>query len=421
MPKATIAIADDSFSRTHHRGRINHLGQKLLLGQLEGLSEGELILIDGSTHRFGQLTERCPLSVRLEVTHPAFYGDTAFGGTLGAAQSYVAGDWNTDDLPGLIRLMVRNRNVIDGLDGGMARLAAPLRRWLHWMNRNSHEGSRRNIAAHYDLGNDFFGLFLDESMMYSCALFEPQGISLAEASIAKLDRICQLLDLKPSDRVIEIGTGWGGFAIHAARNYGCHVTTTTISENQHALARTRIAEAGLEDRITLLKEDYRHLQGRFDKLVSIEMIEAVGHHFFETFYQKCSDLLADDGLMLIQAITINDREYLRARDEVDFIKRYIFPGSCIPAITPLMDAATRATDLQLVYLRDIGRHYAQTLRIWRERFLSRREDVLVQGYSESFIRLWEFYLAYCEGGYAEGALGDLHLLYRKPLYSGPLP
>lgn len=421
MPKATIAIANDSFTRTRNRGRINHLGQKLLMRQLSGISDGELVLIDGATHRFGKVSERCPLSVRVEVTHPAFYGDTAFGGTLGAAESYVAGDWNTDDLPGLIRLMVKNRKVMDGLDGGLARLASPLRQWLHWMNRNSHEGSRRNIAAHYDLGNDFFRLFLDESMMYSCALFEPADITLHEASLVKLDRICQLLDLKPSDRVIEIGTGWGGFAIHAARKYGCHVTTTTISDRQHTLARTRIAEAGLDDRITLLKEDYRQLEGRFDKLVSIEMIEAVGHQYFETFFRTCSDLLTEDGLMLIQAITINDREYQRARDEVDFIKRYIFPGSCIPAISPLLEAATRVTDLQLVYLRDIGRHYATTLRLWRERFMDRQREVLAQGYSESFIRLWEFYLAYCEGGYVEGALGDLHLLFRKPLYSGPLP
>ena len=421
MSKSTIAIPDDSFKRTKNQGWINHLGQRLLLSQLSRLSEGELVLMDGGTRRYGNPTERFPLSVRLEVSHPAFYGDTAFGGTLGAAESFVAGDWKTDDLPGLIRIMARNRAVLEGLDGGFARFAMPMRQWLHWLNRNSHEGSRRNIAAHYDLGNAFFQTFLDESMMYSCALFEPPDIGLAEASRVKMDRICTLLDLQRGDQVIEIGTGWGGFAIHAAKHYDCHVTTTTISDHQFDLANSRIQEAGLGDRITLLKQDYRNLSGRFDKLVSIEMIEAVGYRYFQTFLGKCSELLKDNGLMLIQAITINDRQYLRARDEVDFIKRYIFPGSCIPAILPLIEASTRRTDLQLVYLRDIGQHYAKTLRLWRERFLARRDDVLAQGYSESFLRLWEFYLAYCEGGYSEGALGDLHLLFRKPYYSGSLP
>ncbi len=420
MNRSSIALHDDSFVKTRNRGWINRVGRKLLHQQLSQLSEGELILIDGGTTRFGSKSQAFDVSITLEINHPAFYGDTAFGGSLGAAESYVAGDWQCSDLPGLIRLMVRNRKVIDGLDGGLAIFAAPFRRWLHWLNRNSHEGSRRNIAAHYDLGNDFFKLFLDESLMYSCALFDPPSLTLHEASIAKLDEICRRLDLMPGDRVVEIGTGWGGFALHAAQKYGCHVTTTTISSNQYELAANRIRAAGLQDRITLLKKDYRDLDGKFDKLVSIEMIEAVGHHYFETFFRKCSELLTDDGLMLIQAITINDREYLRARDEVDFIKRYIFPGSCIPAIQPLVDAATRASDLQLIYLRDIGSHYAKTLRLWRERFLEKEAEVRALGYSQAFIRLWEFYLAYCEGGYDEGALGDLHLLFRKPRHRTPL-
>jgi len=421
MSKRTIALENDSFSRTHGKGRINQWARSLLHRQLSGLAEGELILVDGQTYRFGKQTEAFPLSIRLEVTHPAFYGNTVFGGSLGSAESYIAGDWRCSDLPGLIRLMVRNRSVIEDLDGGLSLITTPARRWLHWLNRNNQSGSRRNIAAHYDLGNDFFQTFLDDSMMYSCALFEPEEISLEEASKAKLERVCQLLDLKPSDHVVEIGTGWGGFALYAARHYGCHVTTTTISERQHQLARERIEAAGLQDRITLLKEDYRALEGQFDKLISIEMIEAVGHQFFETFFSKCSQLLKPEGLMLIQAITINDRQYLRARDEVDFIKRYIFPGSCIPAIEPLLHATTQATDLQLVYLRDIAPHYARTLRAWRERFLENVPKVKSLGYSDAFIRLWEFYLAYCEGGYEERALGDLHMLFQKPGYRGPLP
>jgi cyclopropane-fatty-acyl-phospholipid synthase len=254
--------------------------------------------------------------------------------------------------------------------------------------------------------------------MYSCALFEREDMSLYQASIAKLDAICRKLQLKPSDHVIEIGSGWGGFAIYAATTYGCHVTTTTISDNQFKLAMERIREQGLEHKITLLKQDYRKLEGRFDKLVSIEMIEAVGHHYYKTFFKKCADLLKEDGLMLIQAITINDRNYRKARDEVDFIKRYIFPGSCIPAITALIGAATRGSDLQLISLDDIGIHYARTLRLWRERFLARRKEISAQGYSDEFIKLWEFYLAYCEGGFEERALGDVHLLMSKPLYRG---
>jgi cyclopropane-fatty-acyl-phospholipid synthase len=314
--------------------------------------------------------------------------------------------------------MVRNRHVLEGLDSGLSLFATPLRKLLHAWNQNTEAGSRRNIAAHYDLGNDFFKLFLDDTLMYSCALFERPEMTLQEAQIAKLDRICQRLDLQPTDRVIEIGTGWGGFAIHAASRYGCHVTTTTISENQHRLAAERIRAAGLEDRITLLQQDYRQLEGRFDKLVSIEMIEAVGHHYYPSFFRQCAELLKPDGLMLVQAITINDRQYRRARDEVDFIKRYIFPGSCIPAISALLDAAARASDLQLIHLDDIGPHYAITLQRWRAAFLAQLEAVRAQGYSEAFIRLWEFYLAYCEGGFAERALGDVHLLMAKPLYRG---
>ena len=421
MTKHTIALENDSFSRTQGKSRINRWAKTLLHRQLRGLEQGELILVDGDTHTFGQCTEAFPVSIRLEISHPAFYGNTVFGGSLGSSESYIAGDWRCSDLPGLIRLMLRNRQVIEGLDSGLSLITTPARRWLHWLNRNNQSGSRKNIAAHYDLGNELFQTFLDETMMYSCALFEPENISLEEASRAKLERVCQLLELKPGDRVVEIGTGWGGFAIHAAQHYGCHVTTTTISERQYQLALERIQSKGLQDRITLLKEDYRNLQGQYDKLISIEMIEAVGHQFFETFFRQCSQLLKPEGLMLIQAITINDRQYLSARDEVDFIKRYIFPGSCIPAIEPLIHAATSATDLQLVYLRDIAPHYAKTLRTWRERFLENASKVKSLGYSDAFIRLWEFYLAYCEGGYEERALGDLHMLFQKPLYRGPLP
>ena len=388
----------------------------MLQRQLDGLRHGELVLEDGDTLKYGSITDDFPVAAHVRIGKPGFYGDTVFGGSLGAAESYMSGDWQCDDLVSLVRIMVRNRHVLEGLDGGFSHFARPVRALLHALNRNTEKGSRRNIAAHYDLGNDFFRLFLDDTLMYSCALFERPGMSLREASIAKLDRICQKLDLQPGDRVIEIGAGWGGFALHAASQYGCHVTTTTISENQYQLASERIREAGLQDRIKLVGLDYRKLSGQYDKLVSIEMIEAVGHHFFTDFFRKCGELLKPEGLMLLQAITINDREYLRARDEVDFIKRYIFPGSCIPGINALLTAATRASDLQLIDLQDIGLHYATTLRCWRENFMSRLEDVRSRGYPDTFIRLWEFYLAYCEGGFMERALGDVHMLMAKPLY-----
>ena len=416
--KNSIALTANSFVRTRQPGRLNGWAATLLHRQLAQLESGEIILADGNVTRFGQVTEAFPVSVRIDVEHPAFYGNTVFGGSLGAAESYMSGDWRCSDLVGLVRILVRNRQVLDGLDGGLSLFATPLRRLLHAWNRNTEQGSQRNIAAHYDLGNDFFQLFLDDTMMYSCALFEQPEMTLKQASIAKLDRICQTLNLQPGDRVVEIGTGWGGFAIHAATHYGCHVTTTTISEKQHQWAAAKIREAGMEDRITLLMQDYRKLEGRYDKLVSIEMIEAVGHHYFNTFFRKCADLLKPEGVMLLQAITINDREYRRARDEVDFIKRHIFPGSCIPAISALVESTTQASDLQLIHLNDIGPHYATTLRHWREAFMARLEQVRSQGYSEAFIRLWEFYLAYCEGGFEERALGDVHMLMAKPLYRG---
>jgi cyclopropane-fatty-acyl-phospholipid synthase len=285
---------------------------------------------------------------------------------------------------------------------------------LHWLNSNTTEGSRKNIAAHYDLGNDFFALFLDETLMYSSAIFNQHTSTLKDASELKLKTICEKLDLQATDHVIEIGTGWGGFAIYAAMHYGCKVTTTTISQQQYALAKSRVTAAGLQDKITLLLDDYRHLSGQFDKLVSIEMIEAVGHRFYDTYFAKISALLKPDGLALIQAITIQDQRYESAKKSVDFIQRYIFPGSCIPSNTAMLNSITRNSDLRLFDLEDIGPHYATTLKRWRENFFDKIEAVRKLGYSEEFIKMWEFYLCYCEGGFAERALGDVHLLLAKP-------
>ncbi len=391
------------------------VAKKLLLNLLSRLHTGSLTLIDGhERHVFGPGGTDLPAPA-LHVIDSAFYADAVFGGSIGVAESYMIGNWKTDKLTDLIRLMVLNRELSDAIDErGLARLATPLRKLLHRMNRNTQIGSRRNIAAHYDLGNDFFASFLDDTWMYSSAVFERPDMTLAEASTAKLDRICKKLCLKPEDRVLEIGTGWGGFAIHAARHYGCHVTTTTISEEQYALAKERIHAAGLNKVITLLKVDYRKLSGQYDKLVSIEMIEAVGHKYYDTYFAQCSRLLKPHGQFLLQGITISDQRFEAAANSVDFIQRYIFPGSTIPSATALLSSATRASDMRVFHLEDIGPHYATTLATWRRNFFTNIDQIRKLGYSEEFIRMWEFYLCYCEGGFTERVLGDVQMLLVKP-------
>jgi cyclopropane-fatty-acyl-phospholipid synthase len=386
--------------------------RRLVVGRLGALERGTLRLHEGdAVHEFKGATQGPTAS--LEVRDPAFYAELAFGGSVGAAESYMLGQWSSPDLTGLLRLLLLNRTALDSLEGGLARLTAPLRLAAHWLHRNTRAGSRRNIAAHYDLGNDFFRLMLDETMMYSCALFERDGMTLAEASRAKLDLACRKLDLRPDHHVLEIGTGWGGFAIHAASRHGCRVTTITISPSQYDLARERVRAAGLEDRVSVLLEDYRDLRGHYDRLVSIEMIEAIGHRQFETFFRRAGDLLAPDGRMLLQSITIADRHYERARDEVDFIKRYVFPGCCIPSVGALSAAIVAASDLRLVHLEDIGPHYATTLAAWRRNFHANLERVRALGYPDTFVRLWEFYLCYCEAGFAERALGDVQMVLTR--------
>lgn len=394
---------------------LDGLAERAVRARLEGIEHGQITLVaDGEHRHYGRRTERCPLSVTVRVHEARFWSELAFGGSIGAGEAYMQGSWSVNDLAALVRILLQNRAVLDGMETGLARLTGPLQQALHWLNRNTRAGSRRNIAAHYDLGNEFFKLFLDPTLMYSSAIFEHPKQTLEAAQRARLERICRKLELGPRDHLLEIGTGWGGMAIHAARHYGCRVTTTTISRQQYELARERIAEAGLEDRITLLLEDYRDLKGQYDKLVSIEMIEAVGHEYYDSYFGRCGRLLKHDGLMLLQAITIADQRYDAARKSVDFIQRHIFPGSTIPSVTALLAAATRASDLRLVHLEDIGPHYATTLRRWRENFLGNVEQVRALGYPEEFIRMWEFYLSYCEGGFAERALGDVHMLLAKP-------
>jgi cyclopropane-fatty-acyl-phospholipid synthase len=394
---------------------LQRLGRNALVKQLARLQRGEVcISAQGESQRFGTGEQRTDLSATIEVIDPQFWSDAAFGGSVGAAESFIQGHWRCDDLTALARIMVLNRDVLHGMEAGLASLSRPLRKALHWLNRNSKAGSRRNIAAHYDLGNDLFKLFLDETLAYSCGIFERPNASLHEASVAKFAAACHKLQLNTNDHLLEIGTGWGGLAIYAARNYGCRVTTTTISRAQYDLARERVAAAGLSDRIELLLADYRDLTGLYDKLVSIEMVEAVGHQFLETYLAKCSSLLKPQGAMLLQAITIQDQLYEAALRQVDFIQRYVFPGSFIPSITALANATTKATDLKVARLDDIGTHYATTLRCWRDAFFANINQVRALGYSEEFIRLWDFYLCYCEGGFIERQIGNVQMLLVKP-------
>jgi cyclopropane-fatty-acyl-phospholipid synthase len=314
--------------------------------------------------------------------------------------------------------MARNRDALAGIDSGLVRLGAlPARAW-HALRANSRRGSRRNIEAHYDLGNDFFALFLDGSMTYSAALFERPGMNLAEAQLAKIDRLCRKLRLGPDDHLLEIGTGWGALAIHAATRYGCRVTTTTISPAQREEAIRRIATSGLSDRVRVLAADYRDLRGTYSKIVSVEMVEAVGHERMAGYFAALDRLLAPDGLVAIQAITIADRNYEAARRGVDFIQRFVFPGGAIPSLTSLFTAAARASRLTPLQVEDLGPHYATTLRLWRHRFESNLDRVRALGFDERFARLWRYYLAYCEGGFLERAIGDAQILFAGPAFRG---
>lgn len=407
MKSLTLNTADISI--------LDRLCRQALFSTLDRLHTGVIRVYEGDDCReFGRPSERVT-DVGIYIHDWEAYRSIALNGSVGAGESYMTGDWSASDLPGLIRILSLNKDVVDSIDSGWASAGKFLLKGFHALNRNTEKGSRRNIAAHYDLGNDMFAQFLDPTMMYSSGIFPRADATMEEASVFKMDRICQKLALTADDHLVEIGTGWGSMAIHAAKFYGCKVTTTTISSQQYDYAAAKIREEGLEDRITLLQQDYRILEGQFDKLVSIEMIEAVGWEYLDTYMATVSRLLKDDGLALIQAITIDDQRYEEAKRSVDFIKRYIFPGSFIPCITAITQSATAVTDMKLTHLEDITPHYARTLAAWRERFLANKETIKSYGYTDDFVRLWDFYFAYCEGGFAERVIGDVQLLLSKPL------
>lgn len=401
------------------RSRFTAWLKKQLFKQLHGIKNAHLIIMEGEQrHHFGE--ELSDLQVSIVVHDDAFYSALALQGSVGAAESYSRGEWDCEELTRLIRVFVRNRDWLDSIENGSARLKNMLLKIGHYFNKNSQRGSEKNIAEHYDLGNDLFRLFLDERMMYSSAVYQRAEDDLETAAERKLKIICEKLQLNDRDHVIEIGTGWGGFAVYAAKNYGCRVTTTTISEQQYQYAKNLVEQAGLANQITVLKKDYRELTGRFDKLVSIEMVEAVGHQYLATYLEQCDALLNEEGLALIQAITIEDSRYHQALKSVDFIKKHIFPGSFIPSISTLVATAGNHTRLKLINLEDIGDSYARTLADWRRRFNQQTGVLENLGYDREFRRMWRFYFCYCEGGFIERAISDVHLLLAKPGNQRPM-
>ena len=383
-------------------------------GKLASLSE-HCIAIHDPLGRWQSNTEQTP-DISIDVTNLRFYVDTMLAGGNGAASAFRKGYWDCHNLTALFQILIRNLAQVDQLESGLAGLGTLWRRHRHRSRGNTIKGSRRNIQAHYDLGNDFFQSFLDPTMTYSCGIFADETATLEQASVAKLDAICRKLALQSSHHVLEIGCGWGSFAIHAARNYGCRVTATTISRQQYEFARQRIGQCGLAGRIDVKLCDYRRLSGRYDKLVSIEMIEAVGHEFLPLYFASCADLLRPNGQMLLQAITMPDRRYDRYLGHSDFIQQFIFPGSCVPSLSAIMNAVNTSTDLRIDHLEDFAPHYARTLRSWLNRFLAARESIGQQGYRQDFIRLWEYYLCYCEAGFRERYTGLLQIRLNKSGY-----
>ena len=363
------------------------------------------------SYSFGNVNS--DLKATVNVNSEEFYILIGSGGAMGLAEAYMLGYWSSDDMLELMRIVVKNRDVLLSLNTGFSRFFNPINKIIHWTKQNTIRGSKKNITAHYDLSNEFYKLWLDRSMTYSCAFFQNDDVSLEDASIEKIDRICRKLDLSENDMVLEIGTGWGSFAVHAAKNYGCRITSTTISDNQYKYAKALIEEQGLESKIKLVNKDYRDLDGTYDKIVSIEMIEAIGYQYVDVYFSKLSSLLKPNGMIALQGITYNDQNFDTFKDSVDFIKKYIFPGSCLISISHIINVLKNKTDLAMIDMEDITRHYPKTLRKWRENFMSVVPKVKEMGFSQAFINMWEYYFLYCEAGFLERNIGDFQLIFAK--------
>ncbi len=392
---------------------IDGMARKVLLDYLGKMTQASLTIND----ELGQVVlgdSLASLQAVVEINNTEAYRKILFGGGIGASEAYVAGWWTSPNLTKVIQVLGREEGVLDRVENSFSKLVQFFDLINHKRNKNTKEGSKKNILAHYDLGNEMYKTFLDKEMLYSSAIYPSADANLEEAQLFKLRTICERLELKKGETLLEIGTGWGALAIYAAQHYGVNVTTTTISDAQYDFAEQRVKALGLEDRITLLKQDYRTLEGQYDKLVSIEMIEAVGHEYLSTFFDVCSRHLKPEGKMLIQAITIADQRYDQYRKSVDFIQRYIFPGGCLPSVSVMANKVAQNTDMVITSLHDIGLDYAKTLRHWYERFDDANSDLKQMGYGDDFIRLWQFYLCYCEGGFLERKISTVHLVAAKP-------
>ena len=380
--------------------------------KLSHLNVGCISVVDG-VDKFSFGDPGSELQVNVQVHSQEFYVMTGSGGAMGIAEAYILGYWTSDDVVMLMRIILKNRSILLSLNNGFAKILSPINKLIHRSRQNTLKGSKENILAHYDLSNDFYKLWLDPTMTYSCAYFKDTNTTLEDASIEKLDRMCRKLKLSEKDNILEVGTGWGSFSIHAAKNYGCSITTTTISDAQYEYAKARVLEEGLESKINVINKDYRKLDGQYDKIVSIEMIEAVGYEYISEYFKKLSSLLKPDGLMALQGITYNDQNFDTYKDSVDFIKKYIFPGSCLISISQIIDVIKNKTDLSMIDMEDITRHYAETLNRWRKNFMSVLPEVKEMGYSKAFINMWEFYFLYCEAGFLERNIGDVQMVFAK--------
>ena len=418
----SLLTGQSDHRNTLSRFSVNTFARRTVLNKFSSLTGGRIHLVEGEQKKSFGTCGQDHLQATVAVSNPAFFRKVLVGGTIGSAESYIDNDWGCDDLTGLIRIMIRNMDSVTAMEKRWSGLRSIYHRYRHLGRKNTVEGSRRNIHEHYDLGNSFYHLFLDPTLNYSAGIFDeslggklfPKATSpMHAASLVKMRHICERLQLKPEHSVIEIGTGWGALAIFMAENYGCHVTTTTISKEQHRHATAAVKAKGLEDRITVLQKDYRDLDGKFDRLVSIEMIEAVGHQFLDTYFARCDSLLKQDGAMLIQAIAIGQQNEEAYRKGVDFIRAYVFPGGCLPSIGSISASIGKSTTLRMIGLEDISQHYADTLCHWRVEFVNKLDEVRSLGFDDTFIRLWHFYLCYCEAAFAERRCNSLQILFAK--------
>ncbi len=402
----------DKISKSKKNNILSSFFKNAVIKKFKHLKYGYIKIDDqGKVHTFGDAKSESKVNVKIHSSE--FYVFLGSGGVMGVAESYMLGHWSADNLVLLLQLVLKNKNILLTLDSGFAKLLSPINKIVHWSKQNTLKGSKKNILAHYDLSNEFYKLWLDPSMTYSCGYFTNPSVSLEDASKEKIDRICRKLKLNKDDRVLEIGTGWGSFSVHAAKNYGCKINSVTISDAQYQYACRLVKENGLESQIQIFNQDYRKIKGKYNKIVSIEMIEAVGHQFIPEYFSKISSLLKQDGLVAIQGITYNDQNFEKYKNSVDFIKKYIFPGSCLISIAQISDVIKNYTDLALVDMEDITKHYAETLFRWKENFMNVIPEVKEMGFSEAFIKMWEFYFVFCEAGFRERNIGDVQLIFSK--------